>query len=209
MTKLEQAAMRQGLNTILMLLEHYVKETSKDDGVAVDESIAAMREALAEPDYIEANGGRTGWPPGLLQDDCRKLGKWFAGKPDARQKVREALAGIVEGERMAIEQQQPAKFYPHKWGKDGERCVICGDKDWMGTSCKKPADDFFNQFQTSNIRKPAKHHCGDACQHASDCAVHRGPAYPEGPCNCEVSQAKHQEELNKFAEDSVWDGEGP
>ena len=25
----------------------------------------------------------------------------------------------------------------------------------------------------------------------------------------EKSQAKHQEDLNKFAEDSVWDGEGP
>ena len=31
-------------------------------------------------------------------------------------------------------------------------------------------------------------------------------------CECEYwdsDQAKHQEELNKFAEDSVWDGEGP
>ena len=29
------------------------------------------------------------------------------------------------------------KHYRHTWGKDGERCVVCGDKDWMGTSCKK------------------------------------------------------------------------
>lgn len=29
------------------------------------------------------------------------------------------------------------KHYPHTWGKDGERCVVCGDKDWMGTNCKK------------------------------------------------------------------------
>ena len=27
--------------------------------------------------------------------------------------------------------------------------------------------------------------------------------------DCDKCQAKHQEELNKFAEDSVWDGEGP
>ena len=72
----------------------------------------------------------------------------------------------------------------------------------------KPAREAITALREA-LAEPAKHHCGDECQHASDCAVHRSPAYPEGPCNCEVSQAKHQEELNKFAEDSVWDGEGP
>jgi hypothetical protein len=37
----------------------------------------------------------TGWPPSeLMQDDCRKLSKWFASKPDARQRAREAAAAI-------------------------------------------------------------------------------------------------------------------
>jgi hypothetical protein len=31
---------------------------------------------------------KTGWPPGLLQDDCRKLHKWFASRPDARYVIR-------------------------------------------------------------------------------------------------------------------------
>lgn len=26
----------------------------------------------------------------------------------------------------------------HKWDRDGERCVKCGDKDWMGTQCSVP-----------------------------------------------------------------------
>ena len=30
----------------------------------------------------------TGWPAGLLQDDCRKLSKWFASRPDARYQLR-------------------------------------------------------------------------------------------------------------------------
>lgn len=38
---------------------------------------------------------KTGWPPGLLQDDSRKLSQWFAGKPDARRRVREACAAIA------------------------------------------------------------------------------------------------------------------
>lgn len=32
---------------------------------------------------------RTGWPAGLLQDDDRKLSRWFAGRPGARRQVDE------------------------------------------------------------------------------------------------------------------------
>ena len=35
---------------------------------------------------------------------------------------------------------------------------------------------------------------------------YRAECWPESP---HLKTAKHQEELNKFAEDSVWDGEGP
>lgn len=24
----------------------------------------------------------------------------------------------------------------HRWDRDGERCVVCGAKDWMGGECK-------------------------------------------------------------------------
>lgn len=40
----------------------------------------------------------TGWPPGLLQDDCKALSRWFASQPDARRRVREALAELEKGE---------------------------------------------------------------------------------------------------------------
>jgi hypothetical protein len=39
-------------------------------------------------------GDKTGWPPGLLQDDCRSLSRWFAVRPDARRRVRERCAEI-------------------------------------------------------------------------------------------------------------------
>ena len=29
------------------------------------------------------NGGKTGWPPGLLQDDHSRLSKWLANRPGA------------------------------------------------------------------------------------------------------------------------------
>lgn len=49
--------------------------------------------------YKEKNGGRTGWPPGLLQDDSKELSRWFANRPDARYQLRRVLAEIKPLER--------------------------------------------------------------------------------------------------------------
>jgi hypothetical protein len=40
---------------------------------------------------------KTGWPPGLLQDDDRKLSKWFAGRPDARYQLRKHMKDDIIG----------------------------------------------------------------------------------------------------------------
>ena len=48
----------------------------------------------------------TGWPPGLLQDDSRELGRWFASRIDARRVVRQVCAEI-ERERMTTEPKLP------------------------------------------------------------------------------------------------------
>lgn len=45
----------------------------------------------------EVNGGRTGFPPGLLQDDSRSLSRWFASRLDARRVVREVCREMQEG----------------------------------------------------------------------------------------------------------------
>lgn len=29
-------------------------------------------------------------------------------------------------------------YNAHKWDRDGERCTVCGDKDWMGGDCSGP-----------------------------------------------------------------------
>jgi hypothetical protein len=47
----------------------------------------------------QEQGGKTGWPPVLLQDDCRGLSKWLASQPDARRRVREAVAALEQPEQ--------------------------------------------------------------------------------------------------------------
>lgn len=63
---------------------------------------AAMEQKRQQPDQ----GGKTGWPPGLLQDDCRGLSKWLASQPDARRRVREAVAALEQPERATITVQE-------------------------------------------------------------------------------------------------------
>ena len=99
----------------------------------IAKAITALREALAQPaQRTWNNGGKTGWPPGLLQDDCKGLSKWLANQPDAKRRVREALAG------------QPAQQEPvvckHEWFRTGAmeprecRCIKCGA--WNTTNPK-------------------------------------------------------------------------
>jgi len=47
----------------------------------------------APTDYVPAanNGGRTGWPPALLQDDNRKLSQWFSSRLGARYALKVAI----------------------------------------------------------------------------------------------------------------------
>ena len=43
------------------------------------------------------NGGKTGSPPGMLQDDSRGLSRCLANSPHAQQHVIEACAAIKKG----------------------------------------------------------------------------------------------------------------
>lgn len=38
---------------------------------------------------------RTGWAPGLLQDDSRELSKWFASRPGALHQADEVCVEII------------------------------------------------------------------------------------------------------------------
>lgn len=57
--------------------------------VPLDEAIRMVEHAALTP--VQAgNGGRTGSPPGMLQDDSRELSRALASKPDARMHARDA-----------------------------------------------------------------------------------------------------------------------
>ena len=113
-------------------------------------AITAIREALAEPNAAENNGGKTGWPPGLLQDDCKGLSKWLSKHPDARRRVREALADhIGDANKMA---EQPA-----------QGCDYCNHPQYAGTKCKNCGRE-----------QPAQQQEPVACKSLCELCVKRG-----------------------------------
>lgn len=79
------------------------------------------------------NGGKTGAPPGLLQDDSRKLHKWFASRLDARHVIRKNF-----GEPMTIHTSRAS--FPSMWQDDGfgtlhrithEQLIARFESGWM------------------------------------------------------------------------------
>lgn len=59
----------------------------------------------------------TGYPPGLLQDDDRKLSRWLASRPDARRIVREVC--------MEIENERTIQEGLSRRPRRDEVCVLC------------------------------------------------------------------------------------
>lgn len=78
-----------------------VQETHRTHGWAVFAPVLPNSPNLMAPI-------KTGWPPPpLMQDDDRKLFRWFASRLDARRLVREA-AERIEKEREAARKTKPA-----------------------------------------------------------------------------------------------------
>jgi hypothetical protein len=100
-----------------------------------------------------------------FDDLAKKQGSWGGGFPAKR--------------KMAADKQH---WNEDEWRRNNWRC----QHGWLrGEQCEI--------CNASLAPKPAHCQC-TACKdgifHASDCAVHNGPAYPAGPCDCGVAQ-KH------------------
>ena len=63
----------------------------------------AVADHVRQEDAAKINGGKTGWPPGLLQDDSKGLSKWLATRPDARRIVRENVTSDTAHPGLALD----------------------------------------------------------------------------------------------------------
>jgi len=107
------------------LFQEYMPEIHKLAELVRADERARMAE---QPTTTENNGGKTGWPPGLLQDDCKGLSKWLSNRPDAKRRVREALA-----EQPAQQESESNKAAYQRGYLDGmaKPCIECADRQWV------------------------------------------------------------------------------
>lgn len=79
------------------------------------------------------------WKPSDVTDELRKAAS-MAWDQTWRKDFREFLNHVVAA--IANELNVPAPGSDrHEWDRDGERCVKCGDKDWMADDACRPATD--------------------------------------------------------------------
>lgn len=66
-------------------------------------------------------GGKTGWPAGMLQDDSRELSKALASKPDARLHAREAAEAARQEQEPVWDASAPLVMTPHPEFKKAQK----------------------------------------------------------------------------------------
>ena len=113
-----------------------------------------------KPTTTENNGGKTGWPPGLLQDDSKGLSKLLSNRPDAKRRVREALAEQpAQQEPVAAQSVMTVRIWRDKnsdqnaefknWHKlpDGEHILYTSppaQRTWVGLTPEE-LDEMFSK----------------------------------------------------------------
>jgi len=75
------------------------------------EAVSELLEPIQRVLEADEQGGKTGWPAGLLQDDCRELSNWFASRPDARLAVREVCYWIIQSNDASNSLRQSAEDF--------------------------------------------------------------------------------------------------
>jgi len=98
---------------------------------------------------------------------ARKQGMWGGGFNAKRQAAMDKINSHFDEAYKKMHEDRA--MYGTSWSKDGERL--------------DPASVYLEQ--PAHCQCPA---CKDGVLHASDCAVHTGPAYSLGPCDCGVTQ---------------------
>jgi hypothetical protein len=80
---------------------------------ATEMAVLKKQAAIAAAEKAAPEGVTTGWPPGLLQDDCRALAQWMSSRPDAMYRLRQVYA---EDETLSVS----LGLEPDNWNEKAE-----------------------------------------------------------------------------------------
>lgn len=106
--------------------------------------------------------------------------------------IRELRIGLAERAKWiaASERKPTASDLPIVFRQAGSRDHFCIDWPSELERVLNPRHEndrvigLWFSLPKGPIPAARTHECGEACPHASDCAVHNAPAYPAGKCDC-------------------------
>ncbi len=89
---------------------------------------------------------RTGWPPGLLQDDDRKLSKWFATRPGSRYQLRK---NTMNQEIIRMAKSCGINFHQAGW-PELERFFHMA-QETEREACAKVCEDIDSEYEGEDV----------------------------------------------------------
>ncbi len=60
--------------------------------------------------------------------------------------ITSPLVTLKPGESVRVVEESESSDRRHRWGRDGERCLKCNDKDWMGGPCNTTDEDYIEKL---------------------------------------------------------------
>ena len=88
---------------------------------------------------------------------------------------------LIEKNRFFLSQMSPIKFN----GRTTFDSYLFNTKQNAEDIAEKLDARVFEIYE-DDTEENEDHLCGEQCQHDSDCALHNGPAYLIGKCNCSI-----------------------
>lgn len=125
-TQIERAAWQRLRDAISSL----ASQNSSDNAAEADQAFICLEDIIA----AELSAQPSAEAPG--QPVCQLCGSSLMWDNEDGKGVR--CMNVACRQPSAELQPAASVHYPHTWERDGERCTVCGDKDWMGGSCRPP-----------------------------------------------------------------------
>jgi hypothetical protein len=126
--------------------------------------------------------------------------EWSADEPEIEKRITEARERVAlhrwTARKELLDQEHPDHERVTRKLENCDHPLDCAVHDFRPSACNcflseevareaRPVPENPDHERIATTAMPIRD--GVCCEHTSDCAVHNEPAYPAGPCNCDLT----------------------